>query len=262
MQKKNDCADARQVRVRGFSELIESAQGRTEALGLRADDLVYGCGVTGRDPLTGECAPGLRRQADDALSAIDSYLRDLSGSLDSVARVTFLLRNPRDIAKVNEVWTARFPHRHDRPTYKFTGGQFGDTEEVRLDFFAVLGQQRDCLYLPKVAHGNPIPMAVRMGRYLFSSRILPFDPATGEPGRDGPEQARFAVANTDEILRMSQLPWSAVSQGRAFVADAADDDFVRAEWDQRFGASAGAPLHVTRYRAGALAVLLEILAAQ
>jgi hypothetical protein len=34
---------------------------------------------------------------------------------------------------------------------------------------------------------------------------------------------------------------------------------MRAEWDRR-PVAAGAPLHVTRYRAGALAVLLEILA--
>jgi enamine deaminase RidA (YjgF/YER057c/UK114 family) len=247
--------------MREFSELIEKTPGRSAGLGLRADDLVYGCGVTGRGPRTGECAPGLRRQADDALSAIDSCLRDFGGCLDNVARVSFFLRDPRDIAKVNEVWTARFPHSHDRPTYKFMRGRLGAGEEVRLDFFAVLGQARNCLYLPKVAHGNPIPMAVRMGRYLFSSRILPFDPATGEPGRDGREQARFAVANADEILRMSQLPWGAVSQGRAFVADPCDDEFVQAEWDQRFAPTGKAPLHVTRYRAGALAVLLEIAAA-
>jgi 2-iminobutanoate/2-iminopropanoate deaminase len=249
-----------EANVHEFSELIEAAPERPEALGLRVDDLVYGCGVTGADPRTGERAPGLPRQADDALSAVDSYLRDFGGSLDNVARVSFFLRHPRDIATVNEVWTARFPNRHDRPTYKFMAGRLGDAEDVRLDFFAVLGQERHCLFLPKVAHGNPIPMAVRMGRHLFSSRILPFDPATGEPGSDGQEQARFAAANADEILRMARMPWSAVSQGRAFVADPGDDEFARAEWDRRFGAASGPPLRVTRYRAGALAVLLEILA--
>jgi enamine deaminase RidA (YjgF/YER057c/UK114 family) len=249
------------VSVHGFSELIGTAHSTPEALGLRADDLVYGCGILGRDRRTGQCAPGLPRQADDALSAVDAFLRDLGGSLDNVARVSFFLRDPRDLARVNEVWTARFPDSRNRPTYKFMRGQPGATEEVRLDFFAVLGQERDCLFLPRVAHGNPIPMAVRMGRYLFSSRILPFDPATGKPGRDGQEQAGFAAANADEILRMAGMPWSAVSQGRAFVADPDDDEFARAEWDRRFGAATGPPLHVTRYRAGALAVLLEILAA-
>ncbi len=247
--------------VREFSELLEGTTGRPEAVGLRADDVVFGRGITGRDPRTGEPPPGLTGQADNALSAIDTYLRDLGGTLDNVARVSFFLRDPRDITKVNAVWTTRFPRRHDRPAYKFMAGQLGDAEEVRLDFFAVLGQERECLYLPKVAHRNPIPMAVRMGRYLFSSRILPFDPDTGEPGRDGAQQARFTAANADQILEMAQMPWSSVSQGRAFVADPDDDAFVRAEWERRTGMSTRPPLHVTRYRAGALAVLLEILAA-
>jgi enamine deaminase RidA (YjgF/YER057c/UK114 family) len=103
-------------------------------------------------------------------------------------------------------------------------------------------------------------MAVKMGRYLFSSRILPFDPATGEPGRDAAAQARFAALNADAVLELAGMPWSAVTQGRAFVANQDDDEFVRAEWARRLGAAAAAPLHVTRYRAGALEVLLEIIA--
>jgi 2-iminobutanoate/2-iminopropanoate deaminase len=250
------------VSVHELGELIGSAQAAPEAQGLRVDDLVYGCRITGRDRRNGRCASGLARQADDALSNIDSYLRDFGGTLDNVARVSFFLRDPRDIRKVNEAWTARFPSKDNRPTYKFMGARLGDEEEVRLDFLAVLGQQRKCLYLPAVAHGNPIPMAVRMGRYLFSSRILPFDPATGEPGRGGAAQARLAALNADAVLELAGVPWSAVTQGRAFVADPGDDEFVRAEWARRFESGAAAPMHVTRYRAGALAVLLEIIAVQ
>jgi 2-iminobutanoate/2-iminopropanoate deaminase len=248
------------VSVHELGELISPAQAAPEAPGLRVDDLVYGCGITGRDPRTGHCGSGPARQADDALSNVDSYLRDFGGTLDNVARVSFFLRDPRDIRKVNEAWTARFPSEDNRPTYKFMGGQLGDQEEIRLDFVAVLGQERKCLYLPAVAHGNPIPMAVKMGRYLFSSRILPFDPATGEPGRDGAAQARFAATNADAVLELAGMPWSAVTQGRAFVADPDHDEFVRAEWARRFEAGRTAPLPVTRYRAGALAVLLEVIA--
>jgi enamine deaminase RidA (YjgF/YER057c/UK114 family) len=248
------------VSVHELGELIGLAHAAPEAPGIRVEDLVYGCGITGRDRRTRECGSGTARQADDALSNVDSYLRGLGGSLDNVARVSFFLRDPRDLRKVNEAWTARFPSEDNRPTYKFMGARLGDTEEVRLDFFAVLGQARKCLYLPTVAHGNPIPMAVQMGRYLFSSRILPFDPATGEPGREGAAQARFAALNADAVLELAGMSWSAVTQGRAFVADPDHDQFVRAEWARRFGTGAAAPLHVTRYRAGALAVLLEVIA--
>lgn len=249
-----------EVGVHELGELIGLAQGAPEAQGLRVDDLVFGCGITGRDRWNGRCGAGPARQADDALSNVDSYLGDFGGTLDNVARVSFFLRDPRDIRKVNEAWTARFPSQDNRPTYKFMGAQLADQEEVRLDFFAVLGQERKCLYLPAVAHGNPIPMAVKMGRYLFSSRILPFDPATGEPGRDGAAQARFAALNANTVLELAGMPWSAVTQGRAFVADPDHDELVRAEWARRFEEGAAAPLHVTRYRAGALAVLLEVIA--
>jgi enamine deaminase RidA (YjgF/YER057c/UK114 family) len=246
--------------VRELCELIGTAGGTPEAAGLRVDDLVYACGITGRDRRSGQCASGLPRQVDDALSNIESYLRDVGGTLDNVARISFFLRDPRDIRKVNDVWTARFPDQYDRPTYKFMGGQLHDQEEARLDFFAVLGQERKCLYLPMVAHGNPIPMAVKIGRYLFSSRVLPFDPATGEPGRDGAEQARFALQNAATILEMAGMTWSDVRQGRAFVADPDHDEHVRAEWERRWDATAARPLPVTRYRGGALAVMLEIIA--
>jgi enamine deaminase RidA (YjgF/YER057c/UK114 family) len=243
--------------VRDIGELIAAPAG-PETWGLRTDDLVFGSGVTGRHWQTGELAPDLVRQVDTALSTIGSQLRDHGGNLDNVARIGFYLRDPGDIRRVNAAWTARFPDEHDRPTYKFMRAELDAPHEVRLDFCAILGQRRRCLYLPKVAHGNPIPMAVQMGPYLFTSRVLPFDPATGEPGRDGAEQARFAVQNTDTLLRHSGLTWRDVSQGRAFVADPSDDEFIRAQWLARFDAPA--PLHITRYRAGALAVLLEIIA--
>ncbi|MDX6356913.1 MAG: hypothetical protein QOF98_3816, partial [Streptomyces sp.] len=39
------------------NELIGTVEGTPEASGLRVDDLVYGCGVTGRDRHSGEYAP-------------------------------------------------------------------------------------------------------------------------------------------------------------------------------------------------------------
>src|SRR5712664_1770136 len=146
--------DRDRLSVHVLGELIGSTQADPEALGRRVEDLVYGCGITGRDRWNGQCGSGPARQADDALSNVDSYLRDFGGTLDNVSRVSFFLRDPRDIRKVNEAWTARFPSEDNRPTYKFMGARLNDPEEVRLDFFAVLGQERKCLHLPAVAHGN------------------------------------------------------------------------------------------------------------
>ncbi|MFF3573955.1 RidA family protein [Nocardia jiangxiensis] len=249
--------------VQDIGELIADAAGLPEAVGLRVGELVYGSGVTGCDPQTGEYRSGLTGQVDTALTTIESYLRDLGGDLAAVVRVGFYLPDPSDIRIVNGVWTARFPNDRDRPTYKFMRSRFDGPQRVRLDFCAVLGQRRECLYLPKVAHGNPIPMAVRMGGYLFTSRVLPLDPRSGAPGRDAPEQAAFAAANCDALLEMSGMSWRDVRQGRAFAADSAYDELIRAQWRRRMDPAATAPpLRVTRYRAGALGVLLEFIAAQ
>jgi enamine deaminase RidA (YjgF/YER057c/UK114 family) len=85
---------------------------------------------------------------------------------------------------------------------------------------------------------------------------------TGDAGRDGAEQAAFAVRNTGTLLEQAGMSWADVTQGRAFVAEPDLDEVVRAEWLGRFEATTAAPLQVTRYRAGALSALLEIIAVQ
>ncbi|HWG25576.1 MAG TPA: Rid family hydrolase [Actinospica sp.] len=246
--------------MRDISELFETDEGNPGPVGLRVDDLVYWCGVTGTDPSDEGARPDLLRQVGTALATIDTQLQDLGGSLDNVAYVSFLLRDPADIRRINTVWTKRFPDELSRPAYKFMRARLAGSEEVRLNVFAVLGAARESLYLPKVAHANPIPLAVKAGRYLFSSRVLPYDPATGEPGRDGAEQAAFAVLNVSTLLEQAGMSWRDVTQARAFVADPALDALVRAEWRRQCGDTDAAPLRITRYRAGALTVLLEIIA--
>ena len=247
--------------MRHISELIGTTTNSPGFWGLRADDLVYGGGVSGRDRRTGELPAEAAGQAEVALAMIEARLREYDADLAAVARIGFHLRDPGDIRLINRVWTRRFPDELDRPTYKFLRADLDGAHLVELDFFAVLGQRRQCLYLPKVAHGNPIPMAVRMGGYLFTSRVLPLHPDTGEPGRDGVEQALLAVRNVGTLLEQSGLTWRNVQQGRAFVADPDDDVVVRALWDEHVGPADFPPLHITRYRAGALSVLIEIIAA-
>ena len=235
-----------------ISELFESGDGRPEPVGLRVDELVHLSGVTG-------AGPDLPEQVRACFGTVEAHLRDVGGSLDNVTYVSFFLRDPADIRRINPVWTKLFPDEHSRPAYKFMRVPLSGSEEVRMDVFAVLGARRTSLHLPKVAHANPIPLAVKAGRYLFSSRVLPYDPATGEPGRDGAEQAAFAVHNVGALLEQAGMSWSDVRQVRAFVADESLDAQVVAEWFRRCGESATPP-RITRYRVGALSVLLEIIA--
>jgi enamine deaminase RidA (YjgF/YER057c/UK114 family) len=248
------------VSVRNIHELFETGEAAPESVGLRVDDLAYWCGVTGTDPRGEDAQPDLLGQVRTALATVEAQLQALGGGLENVTYVSFFLRDLADIRRINPVWTELFPDERNRPSYKFMRGALTGAEEVRMNAFAVLGAERESLYLPNVAHGNPIPMAVKAGSFLFSSRILPFDPATGEPGRDGAEQAAFAFLNAGAVLEQAGMSWRDVRQARAFVADPDLDPLVRAEWDKRCGEDTAAPLRITRYRAGALSVLLEIIA--
>ena len=74
-------------------------------------------------------------------------------------------------------------------------------ERIAFECYAVPGQGRKLLAVEGVAHTNPIPLGVRIGRYLFSSRMLPYDPAKGWAADGAESQAEFLFANTDALLK-------------------------------------------------------------
>jgi enamine deaminase RidA (YjgF/YER057c/UK114 family) len=138
--------------------------------------------------------------------------------------------------------------------------ELGGGQWVSVEYFAVLGAHRQVLHIPGVAHGNPIPMGVRAGRYLFSSRVLPMDPATGKPGPDAETQTELVFANVDALLEVGGMAWGDVAQGRAFLADLDSLSLVRERWAAR---GAGGALHPLQYQvAPSLLVMLEIFAAR
>jgi len=63
-----------------------------------------------------------------------------------------------------------FTNSDDRPTYKFMPAELTGEQLVHMEYFAVPGARRRDLHVQGVAHTNPIPMAVQIGRYVFSSR--------------------------------------------------------------------------------------------
>jgi len=128
----------------------------------------------------GDLIHGLRLAAADAVSAMRSMRAIVAGagaSLDNVAQVSFFLRERADMPSINPAWLATFPDDQDRPTYKFMTADLPGDARVHVEFWAVAGQRRRMLHIPNVAHTNPIPMRIRIGPYVFSSRVLPYDPA-------------------------------------------------------------------------------------
>jgi len=233
-------------------------------LGFRTGDLVHGLRITGRDPKTGTLGDGIEAQLRNAYDNMRLCVENAGGTIDNIAQVSMFFADfQSDRGAMNPPWVEMFPDENDRPTYKFMPANLPAEARIHFGFFAVVGQRRKLLSVPGVAHTNPIPLGVRIGRYLFSSRILPYDPSTGQPA-NGPEaQAEFLFQNADALLRAGGMAWGDVQQGRAFLAEPGHQQLVDSRWQERFpNADARPTLHRVRYGGGALQVMLEVIATQ
>ena len=116
------------------------------------------------------------------------------------------------------------------------------------------------LHFPHVAHTNPIPMGIRIGPYVFSSRVLPYDPATGKPADGVEAQTRCLFDNVRALLSAGEAQPVDIVQRRASVFELADAELVRRSWEDLTGRSR-APLYVSHYTlAPSLRVMVEFVA--
>ena len=247
---------------RTISEIF--AHGETDPIpaGIRMGDLVHGASISGEDPASGDIPGSLEAQIANAFGNMQGAITNAGGGLGNIAQVSVFFEDGRAGMKLlNALWEETFPDADDRPTYKFittplTGGRL-----VQFEFFGVLNASRQVINLPVVAHTNPIPMGVRIGDYLFTSRVLPFSPETGKPGEDAAEQADFVFHNVGATLEAGGMGWDAVRQGRLFLSDMGGLPSLRERWSSQFGGEAR-PLHPIHYAvAPSLLVMLEVIAA-
>ena len=229
---------------------------------LRSGDLVRGFRIVGADPDTGALGEGIDAQLRFAHEHMRRSIESVGGSRANIAQVSMYFQDfARDREAMNPPWVDAFPDDDDRPTYKFLTADLPGDLLVYMDYHAVLGHSRQVLNVEGVAHTNPIPLGVRMGPYLFSSRILPYDPSTGRPPEDVLDQAEHLFRNAEALLHTGGMDWSNVKQGRAFVADLANLPLVADRWAQLYPDESTRPvLHHLRYGGGALQVMIEVLA--
>lgn len=246
-----------------FGELFANPSFDPIPVGLVSGDLVHAVRIAGADGLSGTMPSGLADQLNNAFVAMRASIEQAGGSLDNIAHVSFFLSDARaSMPALNERWTATFPDAEDRPTYKFMPAQLPPGQLVAVEYFGVLGARRRIVQIAGVAHTNPIPMAVRIGDYLFTSRILPMDKTTGDyPSEIGPQIDRL-FENLDAVLAQAAMRRGDVVQGRLFLADLANLPALEQRWRDFFVEGGAAPkLHTIRYNAGpALQAMIEVLA--
>lgn len=231
--------------------------------GIRMGDLVHATRITGADPITGVLPGSLDAQLGNAFANMSRSIENAGGTIDNIAHVSLFLTDARaGMTAVNAQWVATFPDATDRPTYKFMTTPLIGGQLVHIEYFAVVGARRRIVNIPGVAHTNPIPMAVRIGDYLFSSRVLPMDPASGVYPADIATQTDKLFGNVDAVLSEAGMAWQDIVQGRLFLADMSNLGMVERRWSSHFPDRAAQPvLHPIHYDVGpSLLVMLEILA--
>ena len=85
-----------------------------EALGpysqaIVAGNLVFCSGMAGIDPATGEAAPGIEAQTEQALLNLAAVLRAAGCSMDDVVKTTIFYADVDDFRRLNEVYARHMP---------------------------------------------------------------------------------------------------------------------------------------------------------
>jgi reactive intermediate/imine deaminase len=98
---------------------------------VRAGDTVYLSGQIGLDPASGQLVDGVEAQAKRVFDNLEAVARAAGGSLADVVKLSILLVDINDFAKVNEIMASRFAAPYPaRATYQVAGLPRGARIEV------------------------------------------------------------------------------------------------------------------------------------
>jgi len=102
---------------------------------IRAGDTVYLSGQIGLDPATGSLREGTEAQARQVLENLSAVAQAAGGSLDDIVKLTLLLADMGDFARVNEIMARAFAKPYPaRATYQVAASPKG----ARIEIDAVL----------------------------------------------------------------------------------------------------------------------------
>jgi reactive intermediate/imine deaminase len=98
---------------------------------IRAGDTVYLSGQIGLDPETGNLRDGTAAQTQQVFENLRAVAKAAGGSLDDIVKVTLLLADIADFARVNEIMTGFFVKPYPaRATYQVAALPKGARVEV------------------------------------------------------------------------------------------------------------------------------------
>ena len=122
---------------------------------------------------------------------------------------------------------------------------------------------REVIVIPGLDHGpQPIPLAVKIGPFLFSGSISGRDAATHEFPTDPEAQIALAFRNVELVVEAAGATTANIAKLDVRLRDLAHREIVNREWLRLFPDEADRPArHTTRVElAGDTLIQIEIIA--
>jgi 2-iminobutanoate/2-iminopropanoate deaminase len=165
---------------------VYNLPGLAEADALAADlvrtgNLFFTSGVRGVNRLTGEVPSDPAEQFQNAWRNLADLIGGAGFGTENVGLVTNFIDSQDYRAHINPGWLELFAAQDNRPARKTTAFPLPSGVAVELQAFGVVDQTRRCIEVPGLRHRDPLPNACRLGDYIFTSVIVPWDLATSEP---------------------------------------------------------------------------------
>src|SRR5258708_2104786 len=157
-----------------------SADGAVAPDLVKSGNLFFTSGIRGVNRVTGELPADPAEQFLNAWHNLAALVEGAGLSTDNIGLVTNFIDSQDYRAHINTGWLELFPSKNDRPARKTTSYPLPAGTGVELQAFGVVNQPRTCIEVKGLTHRDPLPNAVRIGDYVFSSVIVPWDLSTSE----------------------------------------------------------------------------------
>ena len=143
--------------------------------------LFFTSGVRGIDLETGVMPDDPAEQFLNAWRNLRTLVEAAGHSTDNIGIVTNFIDSQDFRPHINTGWLELFPDADNRPARKTTSYPLPPGEGVELQAIGVAGEQRQCIEVAGLTHRDPLPNGARLGDYVFSSVIVPWDLSTSLP---------------------------------------------------------------------------------
>jgi 2-iminobutanoate/2-iminopropanoate deaminase len=167
---------------------------------VRVGNLFFTSGIRGVDLSSGELPEDPAQQFLNAWHNLASVVEGAGLSTDNVGLVTNFIDSQDYRAFINPGWLELFPSKSDRPARKTTAYPLPEGVAVELQAFGVARQRRSCIEVKGLTHRDPLPNAARLGDYVFTSVIVPWDLTTSEPVVGEPAQTDQCFLNMKTLM--------------------------------------------------------------